>query len=1498
LCCFSSFLVFLLLIVSTSMKRLALSLCIALIFFSNFTPEKASAQQGLPVDGRDFYVGYVYPSFNKNPPQAGRDFHGFFGVYALISSYDDNTATLSYFDDAGNESGKTPIQLSARQGKAVPLSTSLMQLDEPGDKPQFRACHITAKKPINVQYFSTGACSGGSYLSIPTPALGKNYVIPSYNDNPGNGAGQQAQAENAGGFFLIMAAFDATNVTITPNGLTAGNHPGVNSGKGSTGKPAPYTVSLQRGQCYWVKGDGSDDANDLSGSTVTSDKPIGVLAGHEDAFLGEAPSSRLLEGRDFMIEQVIPAEYWDSTGYVSIPLYGTQPVDETASGYGVDYRVYTNNPKGARIEENDCNTALNDMSTSLYAYPTPEKSNVGCPIELHSTDGHKFGVMAYQLRDQGTKEPYPAESMMSIVPMSRWRTSYLFYVPANTFEILQDYFINIIGEKNDIDHNIVFSQNGGNTSRLSSLGSQGAFINIPNHQELKGVRYRVAPGSYYITNPRTTLDSNVAIDTMLRGSFIVYHYGMRAIDPDRDLGDFCGDDFFFSYALPIGMTVSAGSGNPVVKVDTLCSSWHVCVHDSVALTSVTLIDDPNGNVYGRPGKSYKNVYFDLNSDPNQTGEIVFNGNDTSACFDVLVSNPFDTAYAPLYIVDKNGHHLDPILELRYKAPSVKELLQVPNPPNPPTYIKVDTLQYGLIRVGASNQVCSTLVFINNSVKGANPFHITGAAMQKGIGFKITSTTPTLPVSLKGGDTLQVQVCFTATDTTLYSDSVVITTDCFNAPLLALGKGGTPLIYATDFDFGKVSVGTTKCGPVIVENRGNMPFLLTKNWLLHNTTIFSMDPTSAAQLPVTLQPGGAISLNFCYSPTVLGPQDSTTVDWNTDIESPYTNVIKSWSYLKGTPIKAGLIWDRPTQLDSVICEDSLIRRVNLINNGNAPATQIAVFFNGPDAAEYSIVGNQRNYVPLQNFSMNPGDTLWVDVKFKADLTKGYAPRHADLLATSLNDVTKSNDTTLIKFTGLVQHAVLTFDPQLLTLGFITKGVPATGFVTVINTGDAPFVIKSTTFPNPPITGISVKGKALSPGDTIFRGDTISLTIDIQLDTYTDTTINYELFSDHACGDYTASVQAATSQLKVLATAYPAPDVFVGCREHDSTVIFVNKGSYLVTLDSVDLSGITPAGQFDLIDSKGNRGSSLTIGKKLLTSQGDTIGIVYHPSVSGPASGTIRFIFDSAGTKFVVTTQATGNGIQLRTTLSAAQASGQPYVNDTRSNFTVPISLANTPLPPNADARYVTFRLTYLRDVVNFSSAAPAPGFNWTTAAPTPVDPGAGTEYLDFDVTTGNVPITNLSSIVQIQYQPEIAVQMATPFTISNVIFYNSKHSGICYIATDTIPAVFIPVYLCGDTTLHKFLSGTLPTRISMLSPSVLTENETPILYYSINRSDLPVKVELYNVLGELVRTVKSTTSQPAGDYKLPIGTLGLSSGNYIIRLTTPISSESTNFILQK
>src|SRR5947209_5053568 len=370
------------------------------------------------------------------------------------------------------------------------------------------------------------------------------------------------------------------------------------------------------------------------------------------------------------------------------------------------------------------------------------------------------------------------------------------------------------------------------------------------------------------------------------------------------------------------MTVSGGVGNPHVKVDTLCDHWHVTVTDIVPLASATLIDDPFGDVYGKPGKEYFNTRFDEKNDPNHTNEIIFNGSDMSVSFDVNIVNSLDTAYAPIIIYDKNGFFYKPVIELRHVPPALTQLAEFSAVPL--VYKKMDTLNYGISRAGSGNQICSTIVIINKAPKGSVPFTLDSAYFlsNHSQSTKYYTLSTVLPTTLKGGDTMKIDVCFNSpSDTGLFKDTVVIGSsfNCLHSPQPVLAQTGTPIIYATDWDFGQVAVGTSACHTVTVINQGNMPFTLTKQWLLHDKVNFSMDPGSASALPVVLQPHQSVKLTFCYSPTKLDAGDSTTNDWKTDIDAPYTNQIKSWSFLRGTPVKPGLKWDRQTQLDSVICE---------------------------------------------------------------------------------------------------------------------------------------------------------------------------------------------------------------------------------------------------------------------------------------------------------------------------------------------------------------------------------------------------------------------------------------------------------------------------------------------------------------------------------------------------------------------------------------------------
>src|SRR5258708_6216702 len=46
-------------------------------------------------DGKDFYIGFIHPSYNK---VANPNVGGFFSASALITSYTNTTVKVSYFD--------------------------------------------------------------------------------------------------------------------------------------------------------------------------------------------------------------------------------------------------------------------------------------------------------------------------------------------------------------------------------------------------------------------------------------------------------------------------------------------------------------------------------------------------------------------------------------------------------------------------------------------------------------------------------------------------------------------------------------------------------------------------------------------------------------------------------------------------------------------------------------------------------------------------------------------------------------------------------------------------------------------------------------------------------------------------------------------------------------------------------------------------------------------------------------------------------------------------------------------------------------------------------------------------------------------------------------------------------------------------------------------------------------------------------------------------------
>src|SRR5438093_895389 len=117
-----------------------------------------------------------------------------------------------------------------------------------------RGIGVTATAEIAVLGLSHISNTTDAFLGLPVNILGTDYVVLGWKQN------------SAASELAIAAVEDDTQVTITPSISTGTRVAGV-----------PYTITMNRFDAYQLKSDNA--AEDLSGSTITSDKPIAVFGG-------------------------------------------------------------------------------------------------------------------------------------------------------------------------------------------------------------------------------------------------------------------------------------------------------------------------------------------------------------------------------------------------------------------------------------------------------------------------------------------------------------------------------------------------------------------------------------------------------------------------------------------------------------------------------------------------------------------------------------------------------------------------------------------------------------------------------------------------------------------------------------------------------------------------------------------------------------------------------------------------------------------------------------------------------------------------------------------------------------------------------------------------------------------------------------------------------------------------------------------------------------------
>ncbi len=206
------------------------------------------------------------------------------------------------------------------------------------------AVHIVSNEPIAVYGLSHRYQTTDTYLAYPIDVLGTRY----------RAVGYKWLADDLLSQFAVIATEDNTTVTITPSSRTSG------------GKPAnvPFTVILNRGETYQVIPKFEvRSSSDLTGSIISSNKPIAVFSGHNCAYVPD----RGYKACNILVEQIPPVRSWGRQFFVGTLAGRASSVIRVLANED-ETEVFENNSKVATLKAGDYyenpNLKVNTMLTS------------------------------------------------------------------------------------------------------------------------------------------------------------------------------------------------------------------------------------------------------------------------------------------------------------------------------------------------------------------------------------------------------------------------------------------------------------------------------------------------------------------------------------------------------------------------------------------------------------------------------------------------------------------------------------------------------------------------------------------------------------------------------------------------------------------------------------------------------------------------------------------------------------------------------------------------------------------------------------------------------------------------------------------------------------------------------------------------------------------------------------------------------------------------------
>ncbi|XP_035692633.1 uncharacterized protein LOC118427105 [Branchiostoma floridae] len=310
---------------------------------------------------------------------------------------------------------RSSISVTSSQVTEVQLPPSGVEMS--GSQKGNWAVSVTADDEIVVY----GVTKGDGYLALPTDVLGKEYFVPcstvdavSRSVTSGEGMFMMMAMEMAmiPTEFGIVGVEDGTTVNIIPTVYVALDGQNYNAGQ-------TITVTLNRMESLQLQAQ-----FDLTGSKVTSDKPVAVFSGNKFKVAFDVAGNG---GQ--VVEMIPPVDTWGKE-FVVLPLndsIGENRIRVMAARDNTEVRV-------------------TGQSTRTLAAGEDWQLNVPSDQYIHVSVTAPVLVIQYRIKENND---IPSDSFMMVVPpVSQFMTEYIFTAAESHPDL--EHHLNIVIETSEI----------------------------------------------------------------------------------------------------------------------------------------------------------------------------------------------------------------------------------------------------------------------------------------------------------------------------------------------------------------------------------------------------------------------------------------------------------------------------------------------------------------------------------------------------------------------------------------------------------------------------------------------------------------------------------------------------------------------------------------------------------------------------------------------------------------------------------------------------------------------------------------------------------------------------------------------------------------------------------------------------------------------------------------------------------------------------------------